>query len=99
LLLVLKGRLSLVIFDHEGKILKKLSMSPTNTMMGAEFPENTWHSIYPETDEVIILEVKPGPFTPAQESDFASWAPKEGEQGVDEFMQWLESARQGQTYT
>jgi cupin fold WbuC family metalloprotein len=95
LLLVLKGRLALVIFDQAGKIIEKLSLSPNQTIMGAEFPENTWHSIYPETDDVIILEVKPGPFTPAQASDFASWAPKEGEPSVNAFMQWLSEAQLG----
>lgn len=98
LLLVLKGSLTLVIFDQAGTIVEKLSLSPNQTIMGAEFPENTWHSIYPETDDVIILEVKPGPFTPAQESDFASWAPKEGEASVNKFMQWLSGANLGHRY-
>lgn len=98
LLLVLKGQLALVIFDQVGKVVEKLSLSPQQPIMGTEFPENTWHSIYPESDDVIILEVKPGPFTPAQESDFAPWAPKEGEPSVNQFSQWLIQAEVGQTY-
>ncbi|KZM42594.1 hypothetical protein OA92_11885 [Marinomonas sp. SBI22] len=98
MLLVLKGQMALVVFDQAGNVIEKLSLSPNQPIMGTEFPENTWHSIYPETEDVIILELKPGPFTPAQESDFAAWAPKEGEQGVSEFMAWLESAKLGQRY-
>ncbi|EAQ63864.1 hypothetical protein MED121_03803 [Marinomonas sp. MED121] len=79
-------------------MIEKLSLSPNQPIMGTEFPENTWHSIYPETEDVIILELKPGPFTPATESDFAVWAPKEGELGVSEFMTWLENSKLGDTY-
>ena len=98
MLFVLKGQLALVIFDQAGKVLEKLSMGPNQTLMGTEFSENTWHSIYPETEDVVILEVKPGPFTPATESDFASWAPKEGDQDVAGFIDWLEAASQNQSY-
>ena len=98
LMLALRGAVSLVIFNEGGVILEKHSLSHGETLNGIELEPNTWHTVFPQTDDAIILEVKEGPFTPTQESDFASWAPAEGEEKAIHFLSWLESAAPGESY-
>lgn len=98
LMLALRGAVSLVIFNESGVILEKHPLSQGEAINGIELEPNTWHTIYPQTNEAIILEVKEGPFAPTQESDFASWAPVEGEEKAVHFLSWLEIAAPGESY-
>jgi len=98
LMLALKGSLGLVIFDDDGVIVDKLTLTPGSPISGLEMVPNTWHAVYPQTEDVVILEVKEGPYTPAQESDFAQWAPKEGDATVPEFLDWIQDATIGEKY-
>lgn len=98
LMLALRGTIALVIFNEEGVILEKLSLSQGEALNGVELKPNTWHTVFPLTDDAIILEIKEGPFTPTLESDFASWAPVEGDERTIQFLQWLESATAGEKY-
>jgi len=98
LMLVLRGAVSLVIFDNEGKVLEKLLLSQGDELSGIELEPNTWHTVCPLTDEAVILEVKEGPFTPTKESDFAVWAPAEGDEKVVAFLNWQEGANTGDSY-
>ena len=98
LLLVLKGSVGLVIFDEDGKIIERLSLNIGGSICGIEIEPNTWHTVFPLTDEAVIMEVKEGPFTPTEKNEFASWAPAEGEIGVKDFLSWLASAEPGEKY-
>jgi len=46
---------------------------------GIDIAPGIWHSIIVESGTAICFEVKPGPYAPASDKDFAPWAPKEGE--------------------
>ncbi len=98
LMLALRGAVNLVIFNEAGVILEKLSISQGEALNAIELDPDTWHTIFPLTDSAIILEIKEGPFIPTQESDFASWAPAEGEEQVLQFLNWLEIATPGEYY-
>lgn len=98
LMLPLRGQVAIVIFNEDGKILEKQTLGEGEALRGIELEPNTWHTLYPVSDDVILLEVKEGPFTPTDQSDFASWAPNEGESGVAEFLKWLKLAEEGEQY-
>ncbi|MDH5764660.1 MAG: WbuC family cupin fold metalloprotein, partial [Gammaproteobacteria bacterium] len=98
LILALRGVVCLVIFNERGKILEKHILSQGEAINGVELQPHTWHTVYPQTEDAIIMEVKEGPFTPTQESDFASWAPAENEDKTVHFLNWLESAAPGESY-
>ena len=98
LMLGLKGSLGLVIFNDEGVIIDKLTLTPGSSTSGLELVPNTWHAVYPQTEEAVILEIKEGPYTPAKESDFAEWAPREGDSTVPEFLAWIQGAKIGDKY-
>jgi len=99
LMLALKGESTLIIFDKDGAVLERHSLSPNNSMSGIELKPDTWHTVFPQSSQSIILEVKEGPYTPSTKSDFASWAPDEGDENVGIFLQWLENAATGDRFT
>ena len=98
LILGIKGNLGLVIFDEHGVIIDKVTLSPGGSVSGLELVPNTWHTVYPETESAVIMEVKEGPYTPAKESDFAQWAPQEGDSTVQDFLVWIQNAKIGDKY-
>lgn len=99
LMLSLRGTVSLIIFNKEGTVLEKFSLSQGETLNGIELDADTWHTVFPLTVDAVILEVKEGPYTPTQKSDFAPWAPVEGDDQVIHFLDWLEVASPGDKYT
>ncbi|WP_395947647.1 WbuC family cupin fold metalloprotein [Caedibacter taeniospiralis] len=98
LIIALKGQTGIVIYDARGQITDKFVMAPNSTMIGFEIEPNTWHSLYAITDEAMFFEVKPGPFSPTPQCDFAYWAPKEGECAVEQFLMWQTTAYIGEKY-
>ncbi len=89
LLLALKGTSLLVIFDNEGKITDHFKLSPNGSVTAIELPPNTWHTLLPEGNESVVMEIKEGPYTPSQPEHFASWAPEEGSPESLEFLRDL----------
>jgi len=73
-------------------------LSPANTPLTLELPPNTWHTVLPQQQNSVILEVKQGPFNPSDGCDFAPWAPKEGEPAVADFLRWAHSALLGECF-
>ena len=99
LMLALKGTVALLTFDHQGVLLERLLLNTTDSVNGIELKPNTWHTVTPVSDDAVILEIKEGPYTPTEPSDFASWAPAEGDNNVLDFLQWLEEASPGDKYS
>lgn len=97
-MLALQGESTLIIFDNDGTVLERHTLGLTGSTAGIELQPNTWHSIFPQSQDSIILEVKKGPYTPSVKSDFADWAPDEGDDNVDAFLHWLESAQSGDCF-
>lgn len=99
LLLAVHGEMCLVLFHPDGSIQDKILLSKGDTTMGVEMPPGTWHTLYPVSDDAVFLELKAGPYTPAQPTDFAAWAPEEGEPECTPFLTWVERASVGDKYS
>ncbi len=82
--LVLEGRAAILIFDDDGQITDTHVLG--SGVMGIDLSPGIWHSIVALSDTVVCFEVKPGPWIPATDKDFAPWAPKEGEAGMEEYL-------------
>lgn len=98
LILALRGAVVLLIFDSAGVIIDRLKLRQGESLTGIELEPGTWHTLFPLDDEAVILEIKEGPYTPTELSDFASWAPAEGEINVSEFLKWMENSDVGSSY-
>lgn len=106
---VLQGYAILFCFDDEGKIISRhmigddlllpdlpawLRDEPTSR--GVDVAAGVWHCIAALTDVVVIYEVKPGPYAPASDKDFAPWAPAEGDPAASPYLQTLLDGKQPQ---
>jgi cupin fold WbuC family metalloprotein len=95
LAMVLRGRFHVLTFDEHGTVLARYSIGADTASMAYETPQGTWHTLTADTDGAAFLEVKQGPYDPATASEFASWAPAEGEPGAPAFLEWIKRAQPG----
>lgn len=56
---------------------------------GVDIDPGIWHTLLPVTDSAVIFEVKPGPYAPADDKEFAEWAPAEGHPRAKDYMDGL----------
>ncbi len=87
--ILLTGKLLVIEFDNLGEIEQYAVLSQDSGSFGAEIPAGTWHSIIALTPGTVVYEVKNGPYSPIDDKNFASWAPKEGDTGCEEYLNSL----------
>jgi|SRR3989339_968507 len=75
--LCLTGQGLALTFDHQGRVQGRERLNPAQGRFGVEFPPGCWHTILPLVAGTVFYEVKPGPYDPATDKDFAPWAPVE----------------------
>jgi cupin fold WbuC family metalloprotein len=80
LFLLLEGEAAAVAFDEDGTITETVLLCHGGTR-AVEFPGGVWHTVLALAPDTLLFEVKPGPYTPVSDKDFAAWAPREGETG------------------
>jgi cupin fold WbuC family metalloprotein len=91
---VLQGSLDLVIFTSGGQLKDRFTLSAEGTSL-AEIPGGVWHTFVFHSPAAVVLEVKPGPYEPQFDKEFADWAPAEGHPTATLFLTWLDSAELG----
>jgi cupin fold WbuC family metalloprotein len=97
LVTVLQGRLDLVVFTSDGEVRDRLVLGSVAARL-IEIPGGEWHSLVFHAPAAAILEVKPGPYEPELDKEFAEWAPAEGAPAAASFVAWLESASLGEMW-
>ena len=75
---VLRGKLACFIFDDAGNVQESAVLG-TGGLFGIDIAPGVWHTLLPVTPEAVCFEVKPGPWDPATDKEFAPWAPREGD--------------------
>jgi len=96
LALVLRGRFHILTFDERGKVTARYSVGEDTGSMAYETPRATWHTLVADTDGSAFLEVKEGPYDPLTASEFADWAPPEGDPAAATFLKWYRTAQPGE---
>ena len=94
---VLQGGVDLVLFAEAGTVKSRLAIGSENIAV-AEIPGGAWHSFVFHEPSAVMLEVKPGPYEPQEDKQFAEWAPLEGHATVTSFVRWLEKAQPGERW-
>lgn len=87
--IVLKGKALVIEFDDKGEIVEHIVLDPQIGNHGCDIAERTWHTIICLEDNSVFYEVKDGPYEPADDKNFASWAPKEGDESCLEYNKHL----------
>ena len=95
LALVVRGAFEVLTFDEKGSLTARYTVGEGTASMGYELPRATWHTLLARTDGSVFLEVKEGPYNPATASEFAPWAPAEGDSAVPAFIERLRGAVPG----
>ena len=75
--LVLDGELAFFTFDDAGQITDSHILG--RDVIGIDIQPSVWHTIAVLSEHVVCPEVKPGPYSVANDKDFAPWAPREGD--------------------
>ncbi|MDQ1772733.1 cupin fold metalloprotein, WbuC family [Labilibaculum sp. A4] len=73
--LLLRGRITVILFDDQGNIVESKKLAPEEGEYGVEIPAGVWHTILAEESGSVIYEIKEGPYVPNAGMEFASWTP------------------------
>ncbi|MCX7882381.1 MAG: WbuC family cupin fold metalloprotein [Brevinematales bacterium] len=89
---LLSGKVWVLLFDNEGNVSDAILMEGKRIQIVDLLP-GCWHTLIPITKS-LTFEVKPGPYDPATDKEFAPWAPSEEETHLHrEFLaRWLTMA-------
>jgi cupin fold WbuC family metalloprotein len=94
--LVIDGELAFFTFDDSGQITSTYLLG--QEAVGIDIQPGVWHTIAVLSPHAVCYEVKPGPYSWSDDKDFAPWAPREGDPGVEEYLEWLlEAAARNET--
>jgi cupin fold WbuC family metalloprotein len=61
-------------------------------ILGCDIRPGVWHTIFALVPDTVVFEVKPGPYSPANDKDFAPWAPAEYSPEAAAFLAETEGA-------
>jgi cupin fold WbuC family metalloprotein len=97
LALIVRGGLDLLVFDDGRRVTARYAFGAGAGNIAYENGPGIWHTVVVNTDATTFLEVKQGPYDPATASEFARWAPVEGDAGAARFLEWARHAAPGET--
>jgi len=97
LAVMVRGRMDVLIFDERGRVLARYGVGEGTESLAYETLQGAYHTLVPGPAGGAFLEIKEGPYDPAISSEYATWAPAEGEAEVAKFLEWLRGARPGDT--
>ncbi|MCD4790754.1 MAG: WbuC family cupin fold metalloprotein [Bacteroidales bacterium] len=83
----LTGKMLVVEFDYNGEIADYMILDAESKDYAAEIAPCVYHTVICLEPNSIAYELKDGPYNPIDDKNFASWAPKEGEKGCEEYNQ------------
>ncbi|HXZ59938.1 MAG TPA: WbuC family cupin fold metalloprotein [Steroidobacteraceae bacterium] len=95
LALIVRGGLDLIVFDDARRVSARYAFGAGAGNIAYENGPGVWHTVIVQADATTFLEVKQGPYDPATASEFAPWAPAEGEAAAARFLEWAGSAVPG----
>ena len=83
--LALRGEVAFFLFDDSGEV-REAHVLGREGLLGIEVEAGEWHTVATLTDTSVCYEVKPGPWDPSNDKDFAPWAPREGDPRVPAYL-------------
>lgn len=90
--LVLEGAADVVLFDDDGRITARHHLgaeSSEGRLWGIDLAPGVWHTIIARSERAVCFEVKPGPWEPANDKEFGSWAPPENDPSAAAYLEFL----------
>jgi cupin fold WbuC family metalloprotein len=97
ILSLLHGKLDVLIFSAGGEVSDRITLASEGAGV-VEIPGGEWHGLVFCSPAAVVLEVKPGPYEPDLDKEFADWAPPDGCPTAPSFTAWLETAARGDVW-
>jgi len=95
LFLLLEGAAGALVFDDAGAVTGAVTLGRGGTR-AVEIAGGAWHTLVALAPDTLLFEVKPGPYAPLADKDFAAWAPAEGAPGcAAEIARWMAALAPG----
>lgn len=91
----ISGRAAVLELGDDGTVLSRVELSPQGPDVAIEIPASTWHTVCALEPDTVLFEIKPGPYSPPADKDFAPWAPPENEPSARLIADWYATARPG----
>ena len=93
---IIEGELDVVLFDDAGAITDVIQMGPYHSgkVFFYRLMVPAFHTVIVNTPHAIFHETTNGPFD-LTDTEFAPWAPREGETEVPAYMSVVHSLRKG----
>lgn len=88
--LLLEGKIAFLIFSETGEILEHHILEGRGPKFGIDILPGVWHSLVCLSETAVCFEGKHGPYDPASDKDFATWAPPENSEGTAQYLDTLE---------
>ncbi len=85
-IIVLKGAICYITFKDNGDVDKKIILTANSDITGIDTEPGIYHTFFALEKDTVLFEVKPGPYSPVTDKDFATWAPSEN---ADEAVEYL----------
>ena len=92
-ILVLRGSLCFVTFDGSGRVEQMTDLAAGTDVFGVDVAAGIFHTFFILEPDTVVFEVKPGPYSPIDDKDFATWAPREGDALAGEYLAGLQQLR------
>jgi cupin fold WbuC family metalloprotein len=87
--LALRGSGCVVTFDDAGAVLERHYIGEGGAAIGVDIASGVWHTVIPVSEVLVCYEVKPGPWDPSTDKEFAAWAPAEGSPEIESYVATL----------
>ena len=95
LTVLLSGRMVMLILEADGIVRERIELDAAGPERGLELPPRAWHTSAVLAPNTVLLEIKPGPYDPLTDKDFATWAPAEGQTECTAFERKFRTAQPG----
>jgi hypothetical protein len=82
-------------FTPDGVVKNRIALGSKGASV-VEIAGGDWHSVVFHAPAAVALEVKPGPYDPLLDKEFASWAPPKDDPAATFFVSWLATATLGE---
>jgi cupin fold WbuC family metalloprotein len=85
---LIQGKLEVLRFSESGEILDRWMLEEKGTRV-IDIEPGVWHGMLVHQEDTVVFEAKRGPYDAARDKTFAPWAPEEGSDTVEGFLNTL----------
>lgn len=84
--LILTGKMAVIEFDDTGKVTEFTILSREEGVHGIEIAPRIYHMVIALETGSSVYEIKDGPYSVADDKNFAPWAPREGNADCENYL-------------